>query len=239
VFVSPRRDASAAKTFSAHAIKANGSKSAEIVTDKTSTYPGVLDEVLSEASHNTVKHAYNAIENDHGRLRARLRPMRGLKQDRSARIVIRRPRPCPEPATGSLRTRHRRPAITTSRGRLLKTGLDDLRPRGKRPDTPGLPDHRQRNSALATGAGLVEDRVHDHSALRSWPLVSASGGNSVSIRAHCSSVRCNVRGSFHPFISSSPGPILRKGEFGAPSQPIEEEIHSLAIRMLGAGERLQ
>jgi transposase-like protein len=35
-----------------------------------------------------VKHANNAIENDHGRLKARLRPMRGLKQDRSARIIL-------------------------------------------------------------------------------------------------------------------------------------------------------
>jgi transposase, IS6 family len=32
--------------------------------------------------------AYNHIEADHGRLKARLRPMRGLKQDRSARVVI-------------------------------------------------------------------------------------------------------------------------------------------------------
>jgi transposase-like protein len=30
----------------------------------------------------------NRIECDHGRLKARLRPMRGLKQDRSARVVI-------------------------------------------------------------------------------------------------------------------------------------------------------
>jgi IS6 family transposase len=28
------------------------------------------------------------VEADHGRLKARLRPMRGLRQDRSARIVI-------------------------------------------------------------------------------------------------------------------------------------------------------
>jgi transposase, IS6 family len=33
-------------------------------------------------------YANNGVEADHGRLKARLRPMRGLKQDRSARIVI-------------------------------------------------------------------------------------------------------------------------------------------------------
>jgi len=30
----------------------------------------------------------NRVECDHGRLKARLRPMRGLKQDRSARVII-------------------------------------------------------------------------------------------------------------------------------------------------------
>ena len=30
----------------------------------------------------------NRVECDHGRLKVRLRPMRGLKQDRSARVII-------------------------------------------------------------------------------------------------------------------------------------------------------
>ena len=38
--------------------------------------------------HRTDRYANNRVEADHGRLKARLRPMRGLKQDRSARIVI-------------------------------------------------------------------------------------------------------------------------------------------------------
>jgi len=33
-------------------------------------------------------HANNPIETDHGRLKARLRPMRGLKRDRSARVIV-------------------------------------------------------------------------------------------------------------------------------------------------------
>jgi transposase, IS6 family len=48
----------------------------------------VLDEVLPGAWHRTERYANNHIEADHGRLKARLRPMRGLKQDRSARIII-------------------------------------------------------------------------------------------------------------------------------------------------------
>jgi transposase-like protein len=48
----------------------------------------VLDELLPAAWHRTEQYANNDIEADHGRLKARLRPMRGLKQDRSARIII-------------------------------------------------------------------------------------------------------------------------------------------------------
>jgi transposase, IS6 family len=51
-------------------------------------YPAVLEERLPAAWHRTVRYANNRIECDHGRLKARLRPMRGLKQDRSARVVI-------------------------------------------------------------------------------------------------------------------------------------------------------
>jgi transposase-like protein len=56
----------------------------EVVTDKAATYPMVLDEVLPAAWPRTELYANNHIECDHGRLKAWLRPMRGLKQDRSA-----------------------------------------------------------------------------------------------------------------------------------------------------------
>jgi IS6 family transposase len=38
---------------------------------------------------NTEQYANNRIECDHGRLKARLRPMRGLKTDRTASVIIR------------------------------------------------------------------------------------------------------------------------------------------------------
>jgi transposase, IS6 family len=38
--------------------------------------------------HRTDRSANNGIETDRGRLKARLRPMRGRKQDRSARVII-------------------------------------------------------------------------------------------------------------------------------------------------------
>ena len=60
----------------------------EVVTDRAAAYPAVLDELLPMAWHRTEQYANNRVEADHGRLKARLRPMRGLKQDRSARVVI-------------------------------------------------------------------------------------------------------------------------------------------------------
>jgi hypothetical protein len=41
-----------------------------------------------QAFHDTEVHANNALETDHGRLKARLRPMRGLKRDRTARAIV-------------------------------------------------------------------------------------------------------------------------------------------------------
>jgi transposase-like protein len=44
--------------------------------------------LLPAAWHRTDRYANNHIEADHGRLKSRLRPMRGLKQERSAKVVI-------------------------------------------------------------------------------------------------------------------------------------------------------
>jgi len=88
VFVSPRRDARAARRFFARAIHSTKVSPSEVVTDRVPTYPIVLEELLPAAWHRTDRYANNGIETDHGRLKARLRPMRGLKQDRSARVII-------------------------------------------------------------------------------------------------------------------------------------------------------
>jgi transposase-like protein len=88
VFVSPRRDATAARRFFKQAIRGTMVTPVEVVTDKTATYPIVLDELLPATWHRTDRYANNHIESDHGRLKARLRPMRGLKQARNARVVI-------------------------------------------------------------------------------------------------------------------------------------------------------
>jgi transposase, IS6 family len=60
---------------------------AEVTTDRAHVYPRVLGELIPTALHTVEQYANNPIEADHGRLKARLRPMRGLKRLRSARIL--------------------------------------------------------------------------------------------------------------------------------------------------------
>jgi transposase-like protein len=43
---------------------------------------------VPEAWHHVQRHANNPIEADHSRLQHRLRPMRGLRTDRTARVII-------------------------------------------------------------------------------------------------------------------------------------------------------
>ena len=88
VFVSLRRDVGAAGRFFKQAIGATKVTPAEVVTDRAPVYRGVLEALLSAAWHRTDQYANNRVEADHGRLKARLRPMRGIKQDRSARVII-------------------------------------------------------------------------------------------------------------------------------------------------------
>ena len=88
VFVSRQRDATAAHRFFQRAIGAPSVAPVEVVADRAAAYAVVLDELLPVAWHRTDQYANNRVEADHGRLKARLRPMRGLKHDRSARVVI-------------------------------------------------------------------------------------------------------------------------------------------------------
>ena len=88
VFVAAQRDAKAARRCFERAIGTTTVTPVEVVTDRAATYPIVLEELVPAAWHRTERYANNRVEADHGRLKARLRPMRGLKQDRSAKIMI-------------------------------------------------------------------------------------------------------------------------------------------------------
>jgi transposase, IS6 family len=86
VCLSVRRDLPAARRFIARALRA-GTVPAEVTTDRAPVYPRVLDELAPSALHTVERHAGNPVEADHGRLKVRLRTMRGLKGHRSARIL--------------------------------------------------------------------------------------------------------------------------------------------------------
>jgi transposase-like protein len=82
-FLSPRRNGEAARRLFAQAIGRTRVSPTEVTTDRYRVYPRVLGELLPAAFHRT-----EALETDHGRLKARLRPMRGLKRDRTARVIV-------------------------------------------------------------------------------------------------------------------------------------------------------
>jgi transposase, IS6 family len=88
VYVSPKRDIGAARRFFVKVLGAHG-EPAEVVTDRAPTLWAVIDDLMPAAFHNTAQYANNRIEADHGRLKSRLRPMRGVKPDHSARVIMR------------------------------------------------------------------------------------------------------------------------------------------------------
>ena len=88
VYVSPQRDSVAARCFFTRALFTTKVNPVEVTTDKAAVYPHVLDELAPGAWHLTQAYANNRLEADHGHLKRRLRPMRSLKTDHSARITI-------------------------------------------------------------------------------------------------------------------------------------------------------
>jgi transposase-like protein len=86
VRLSTHRNLDSARAFFTHAFRA-GTVPAEVTTDRAAAYPRVLDEQIPAARHDTEQYSNNRIEADHGRLKARLRPMRGLKRHASARTI--------------------------------------------------------------------------------------------------------------------------------------------------------
>jgi len=80
-----------------------------------------IEELTPDAFHNTDQYANNPVECDHGRLKARLRPMRGIKTDRSARTVIRG-----HALVQNLRRRHYELGTEARPGLRLAAAFDEL-----------------------------------------------------------------------------------------------------------------
>jgi transposase-like protein len=88
VMLTRRRDAAAARRFFTRVLRTLKVTPSEVVTDAAPVYPAVLDELVPSARHHVERYANNPIEADHGQLKRRLRPMRGLQHDRTAQVVI-------------------------------------------------------------------------------------------------------------------------------------------------------
>ena len=88
MLVSTRRDAATARRFFQRALTMLKVTPREVVTDAAPIYPAVIEELIPAAWHHVERHANNPIEADHSQLKHRLRPMRGLRTDRSAQTII-------------------------------------------------------------------------------------------------------------------------------------------------------
>src|SRR4030081_383832 len=88
-YVSPTRDMVAARRFFERAIASSGTTPRRVITDKAAAYPPALAAAVPGVLHRTRRYRTNGIERDHGFLKERLRPMRGLKSVASATIFTR------------------------------------------------------------------------------------------------------------------------------------------------------
>jgi transposase-like protein len=88
VLVSARQDADAARRCFRRALAMLQVEPTEVVTDAAAVYPAVLDELIPSAWHHVEQYANSLIEADHSRLKHRLRPMRGLRTEQTAQVII-------------------------------------------------------------------------------------------------------------------------------------------------------
>ncbi len=88
VLVSPRPDTAAARRFFGRALS-DHREPAEVLSDQAPALRRAIDELAPAAFHNTDQYANHRVEADHGRLKAPLRPMGGLKRHRTATVIIR------------------------------------------------------------------------------------------------------------------------------------------------------
>ncbi len=77
VYVSTKRDVKAATRCFSTAVKAHG-EPAEVTTDRSPALARTITDLLPGTHHDTTLYVTNRVEADHGRLKARLQPMRGL-----------------------------------------------------------------------------------------------------------------------------------------------------------------
>lgn len=88
VFVSEHRGIASARAFGATPALAHRIPT-EVIADRGAALANVTPDLIPAAFHDAGQCESNRCEAGHGRLKARLRPMRGLRTDRTASVVIR------------------------------------------------------------------------------------------------------------------------------------------------------
>jgi transposase-like protein len=88
VLVSGKRDAATARRFFQRALTILKVTPSEVVTDAAPIYPAVIEDLIPAAWHHVERDVNNPIEADHSQPKQRLRPMRGLRTDRTAQTII-------------------------------------------------------------------------------------------------------------------------------------------------------
>ena len=122
VYVSQRRDIASARRFFTAALTVH-SDPGEVITDRAPALANAIEDLVPAALHNTGQYENNRVECDHGRLKARLRPMRGLNRNRTASVVIRG-----HAFVQNLRRGHYELAVDAAPLFRLATAFDELRP---------------------------------------------------------------------------------------------------------------
>src|SRR6188768_1488705 len=110
------------RTFFSTALAVHGDPG-EVITHRAPALANVIEDLVPAALHNTGQYENSRVECDHGRLKARLRPMRGMKTNRTASVVIRG-----HAFVQNLRRGHYELAVDAAPLFRLATAFDELRP---------------------------------------------------------------------------------------------------------------
>jgi len=122
VYVSQRRDIASARRFFTAALTVH-SDPGEVITDRAPALANAIEDLVPAALHNTGQYENNRVECDHGRLKARLGPMRGLKSHRTESGTIQG-----HAFVQNLRRSHYELAVDYDALFGLATAFDELRP---------------------------------------------------------------------------------------------------------------
>jgi hypothetical protein len=127
-----------------------------VVTDAALIYPVVLEDLVAAAWHHVQRHATNPIEADHSQLKHRLTPMRALRTDQTAAVII-----SGHAFMQNLRRGHYELALDVPSPERVAAMFTETRPGGLTrgsENEPPRPTTRQRNGARHASGTCTPDK---------------------------------------------------------------------------------